>query len=695
VTGDTWPDIFPTTRKVLNATPAPVVITDTSLRIMCLNQHAEDALDLTEADLLGAEITDIFAELHRQRASLQAHETIELANEDNQLKTNELLIQRSDGTTFIADVGMRPLDLDGRCLLVCTFRDISAHKDIETELRTNQLLLAEAQRVAQLGSWRWDIAEDQVSWSQELYRIYGLGEHESPISFERFHSLIHPSDQDRVRAIINESVENHSSFEIEHRILRPDGSIRVVYGQGAPRVDDTGALVSLIGTSQDVTERKANEAQAFQLALEQAARQEAERTKERFQFLAEVSQAVSASLDFDETLNRLTGLMIPKQADWCSINTTGPNGEIQRLAVAHRDTEKQRILETIRARNFIPHGDAQHPLNRVLTHAKPELIRHVADDALRRMARNEDHYELLRTLDVGSVMMVPLIARGRAFGVITLGMSSSRRPFTEEDLQLAVEVAHRAAVSIDNAHLYREAQNAARAREEFVSLVSHELKTPLTVIKGYIQVLERYLERPDWQRERIRTTRERLSTQVERLELLVADILDVSRIQRGRLDLNMEPGTDLVELANYVVERFDDAIERKPTHELIVDADQPVHGRWDPLRLDQVFSNLLSNALKYSPDGGAIDVRIRQQGQDAIVEVQDRGVGISEPELRKLFQPFQRGAVAARGISGTGLGLYITRQIIEQHGGSIDVESSAGEYTMFRIRLPLEPEYVE
>jgi signal transduction histidine kinase len=289
-------------------------------------------------------------------------------------------------------------------------------------------------------------------------------------------------------------------------------------------------------------------------------------------------------------------------------------------------------------------------------------------------------------------MMVPLVARGRAFGVMTLGMSSSSRLFNEEDLQLAVEVAHRAAVSIDNAHLYREAQNAARAREEFVSLVSHELKTPLTVIKGYIQVMERYLERPEWERDRIRTTRERLSTQVERLELLVADILDVSRMQRGRLDLQMVSGTDLVELARHVVERFDDAIERKETHEIRVWADQPVRGRWDPLRLDQVFSNLLSNALKYSPDGGPINVHIYNQDNQAVVDIQDHGVGISESEQQKLFQPFQRGAVAARGISGTGLGLYITRQIIEQHGGSIDVESSVGESTTFRIRIPLEPD---
>ncbi len=292
-------------------------------------------------------------------------------------------------------------------------------------------------------------------------------------------------------------------------------------------------------------------------------------------------------------------------------------------------------------------------------------------------------------------MLVPLVARGRAFGIVTFGMSDSGRRYSADDLQLAIEVAHRAAVSIDNAHLYHEAQEAARAREEFVSLVSHELKTPLTVIKGYIQVMERYLDKPDWERERIRTTRERLSTQVERLELLVADILDVSRIQRGRLDLNAVPDTSLVDLARQVMDRFDDAIERMPSHELNVHADGRVSGCWDPLRLDQVFSNLLSNALKYSPDGGPINVFLSQDDTHAYVQVRDHGVGISSEEQQALFQPFQRGAAAARGISGTGLGLYITRQIIEQHGGEISVSSEPAGTTTFSIKLPLNPEVCE
>jgi PAS domain S-box-containing protein len=680
---------------VLNAIPDPVVMADADFRIRSANQHALTLFGSGCISGLDSRADDLFDSRSRETIQQLIRDAFRQDGNHTRSESAELLVRTSDGSRFTAEVDVNTIGLDETPTVLIAIRDISQHKRIENELRTNQMLLAEAQRVAQLGSWRWDIADDQVHWSGELYRLFGLDPEGPRMNFEDYMQLIHPADRDRVSKIIQEAVANSSSFEMEHRIVRPDGIVRLIYGQGAAGLTETGELASLIGTAQDVTERKANEAQAFQLALEQAARQEAERTKERFQFLAEVSEALSTSLEYETTLGKMMRLIIPRQADWCTINTIESSGKINRLAVAHRNPDKQQVLEAIRERGFLPHGDDTHPLTRALKDGKPQLHTHVTNDMLERMARSTEHMDLVRQLNPTSVMLVPLVARGRAFGIVTFGMSDSGRRYTEDDLQLAMEVAHRAAVSIDNAHLYQEAQEAARAREEFVSLVSHELKTPLTVIKGYIQVMERYLERPDWERDRIRTSRERLSTQVDRLELLVADILDVSRMQRGRLDLNVIPDTDLVDLARQVMDRFDDALERRPDHQMIIEADGPVLGCWDPLRLDQVFSNLLSNALKYSPDGGAILVTISSDDSHANVSVQDNGVGISAEEKDQLFQPFQRGAAAARGISGTGLGLYITRQIIEQHGGTIGVDSSPEHKTTFRFTLPLKPDLTE
>lgn len=695
MTGEPSNNAFSLAMDVLNAISDPVIMIDLGQNIVDINQRAVDHLGYTPDQIRGNSISKLVP----QRSRDQLYEYIRFRTTQPEpaepAEAARFNVQTRDRRVLYAEVETRPITLDDQALLVVTIRDLTQHTRLANELRTSQMLLAEAQRVARLGSWRWDISQDELTWSFELYRLFGMEPSDSSISYDDYIQIVHPSDRERVSWTIRKAMENQSAFEFEHRIVRPDGVVRLIYSQGAVSLSETGELASMVGTAQDITERKATEAQAFQLALEQAARQEAERTKERFQFLSEVGEALATSLEYETTLSKLMRLIIPKQADWCSINTLASNGKINRLAVAHRDPDKQQILQSIRERGFLPHGDESHPLTRALNDGRPQLHTTVTNEMLESMARNEEHLDLVRQLNPTSVMLIPLVARGRAFGVVTFGMSDSGRRYTEEDLHLAIEVTHRAAVSIDNAHLYQEAQEAARAREEFVSLVSHELKTPLTVIKGYIQVMERYLNKPDWEHDRILTTRERLSTQVSRLELLVSDILDVSRMQRGRLDLNVTAEVDLVELAQQVADRFDDAIERRPDHEMIVHADGPVIGCWDPLRLDQVFSNLLSNALKYSPDGGSINVYIQSEGEEAYVDIKDHGVGISEEEQVTLFQPFQRGAVASRGISGTGLGLYITKQIIEQHGGSISVSSAAGESTTFSFRLPLNPDIDE
>ena len=175
-----------------------------------------------------------------------------------------------------------------------------------------------------------------------------------------------------------------------------------------------------------------------------------------------------------------------------------------------------------------------------------------------------------------------------------------------------------------------------------------------------------------------------------RLEELVADLLDASRIQQGRLELRPEP-MDLAALARRVLERFEQAPERGEHHALELDVPEPVVGTWDPARLDQVITNLVSNALKYAPDGGVVRLRVRRGERDAELSVSDQGIGIAPEELAQLFQPFARGALARDSTGGTGLGLYISAQIVERHGGTIAVESEPGQGSTFTVRLPQAP----
>jgi PAS domain S-box-containing protein len=238
-----------------------------------------------------------------------------------------------------------------------------------------------------------------------------------------------------------------------------------------------------------------------------------------------------------------------------------------------------------------------------------------------------------------------------------------------------------------------QAESALRLREEFLATAAHELKTPLTTLKGYVQLLGRASSTQTIDEAFLAESVQALGAQVYRLETLVNDLLDISRLHEGRLALRLQQ-IDLVELARQVINRLEQAVERTPAHALVLQSAGPVVGKWDIDRLDQVLSNLLSNALKYSPKGGTVTIRVRGRRETAELAVCDQGIGIPEEEQQRLFEPFARGS-GTRGIQGTGLGLYIARGIVVQHGGTILVDSAPYEGSCFTVHLPLNPEYLD
>jgi signal transduction histidine kinase len=242
--------------------------------------------------------------------------------------------------------------------------------------------------------------------------------------------------------------------------------------------------------------------------------------------------------------------------------------------------------------------------------------------------------------------------------------------------------------------LRAESERTAHARQEFLLTASHELKTPITAVKMAAHLLDRALvqRRPAFRPDQtsILRWRDQLLLGIQRLETLVADLLDAARIQQGQLRLRPEP-IDLVALASAVIERFEHAPERTRFHRLILDAPERVDGVWDASGLDQVLTNLVSNALKYSPDGGDVRLEIRPDADEVVVSVSDTGIGISEELLGNLFSPFVRGSDPHYGIGGTGLGLYITKRIVEQHDGVITIESLPSIGTSVSVTLPRSP----
>jgi len=456
---------------------------------------------------------------------------------------------------------------------------------------------------------------------------------------------------------------------IRHR--RPNGTEGWCVVQARPIRDAAGRPVLAVSLFRDVTSQL--------------------RADEALQFLADAGALLASSLDYETTLQQVTQLVVPRLADWCGVSLQRPDRRIVQVAVAHVDPAKVTWARELE-RRFPTSPDSPTGVPRVLRTGQPEFYPEITEEMLTATVQSPEQLDVVRQLGFNSVMIVPLSARGRTLGTLSFVQAESGRHYVPSDLILAQQLADRAALAIDNARLYQEAQDALRARAEFLSIASHELKTPLTAVQGQAQLMARYAAHGQLERGRLLTSTDRLLAGVRRLNLLVNDLLDATRLQTGQLTLRPQP-VDVATLARDVLTRI--AEQGSPTvtarHRLVLAAPGPVVGSWDPVRLDQVLINLVENAVKYSPDGGEVRVEIGRDDESAVLIVRDEGMGIARHDQPRLFQPFAR-AHATETIPGTGLGLYITRQIVEQHGGSISVESEPGVGTSFAVRLPLSVE---
>ena len=405
------------------------------------------------------------------------------------------------------------------------------------------------------------------------------------------------------------------------------------------------------------------------------------RREEKLQFLAEASATLASSLDVDETLRRLATLAVPRLADWCAIEMLQGEQKSEQLAVAHVDPA--RVSDAWALRERYPLDWSQRfGLPEVLRSGRSELYEEIPEELLGRAAKDDAHLAVIRGLGLRSAVIAPLRARGRILGAITLVHAESGRRYDAADLTLVEDLAARAALAVENARLYREAREAVRKRDDFLSVASHELKTPLTSLKLTVAALEREASRvgaPETFRARL----DRIQTQSTRLAGLVDQLLDVSRMSAGKLVLDLEP-IDLAGLASEVVQRFAEEAARVGT-QLTLRAPVPVQVVVDRQRMDQVLTNLLSNALKYGARS-PVEVQVDCVSGPRI-RVQDAGPGISPAEHARIFERFERG-LQTGGHPGMGLGLWIVREIVQAHGGRVWVQSPPGGGATFEVSLP-------
>jgi len=450
-----------------------------------------------------------------------------------------------------------------------------------------------------------------------------------------------------------------------------------------------------LASLRDITDRKRAEEGRADLIREQAARAEAEATGRRFSFLAQASEILSSTLDYENILASVARLAVPYLADFAMVHLVEDDNVIREVALAHNERAKEELIVEIE-RRYPQDAESPYGVPKVLRTGKPEIVSEVTEEWLHRTARSDEHLKMLRELGFKSCLIVPLLARGRVLGAISLVSDSTERRYGRDDLALAEDIARRAALAVDHARIYDEAQKANRLKDEFLATLSHELRTPLTALLGWAQMLRRRSlegESLDYALDTIERNA-RAQTQI------IEDILDVSNIIRGKLELKIQK-VELSEIIEAAINSVRPAAEAKAI-ELEVGMENSIGQiSGDRDRLQQAVWNLLANAIKFTPKGGRVKVRLKQagdgrpaspqSGKDVEVIVSDTGQGIKREFLPHVFERFrQADGSSTREHGGLGLGLALVRHLVEMHGGTVQADSSGpGQGATFTIRLPL------
>jgi len=400
-------------------------------------------------------------------------------------------------------------------------------------------------------------------------------------------------------------------------------------------------------------------------------------------FIARAASALAASLDYQQTLKTVAQLAVPHIADWCAVHMVSRSGTIDFLAVAHVDPARVALAEEYQ-RKYPPAPDAPTGLANVIRTGRSERLAHLTDEMIVAGIQDPERLAAVRQLGVTSYMVVPLRTRQGVVGAITFVAAESGRRYTEADLRFAETVADRAAAAIENAWAYEEARTANQLKDEFLATLSHELRTPLNAMIGYARMLRTGVVPPQRQAAALEVIERNGAT----LAQIVEEVLDVSRIVAGKLRLNVGAVSVPQLIADAVATVTPAAHGKNIQIEATVDANAALTGDYD--RLQQVLWNLLTNAVKFTPNGGRVHVTAEAVGADVEIVVTDSGRGIDPAFLPHVFERFRQADVRfTREQGGLGLGLSIARSIVEMHGGTIHAESRGpGEGATFRVRLP-------
>jgi PAS domain S-box-containing protein len=685
--------------------------------IILYTNPAEDRMFGYEpGELLGRHVTALNALPPEENARVVAEvmAQVRATGESN----GEFRNLRKDGTPFTTYARITSVELGGRTHFVWVQEDVTERKRAHERTARLQSLSAALSRAVTLG----DVAEAAVTAGMAaasartggLWRLSGDGRFAELLA-----SACYPDEAvERLRRLplegsvaaipILEAIRSGEPVWMESRaeLREPVESVG-----GEIPLDQSFACLPLVverrtvggiaftfprihGFDEDDRVLLVVLARQCALALERARLyDEAQLANQRSAFLARASEILSSSLDYERTLEALTRLAVPSIADCCAVDMVGDGGSIHRISAAHADPTSEQVASEFHRRYPI-RIDAPSGVGKVIRTGVPELLEDIVREPPAEGSPGVTHQQVeMQALGIRSYLSVALKARGRVLGALTLVHASSGRRYTEADLPLAEDIARRAAIAVDNALLYREAQTqmrnaeeASRAKDEFLATVSHELRTPLTSILGWTQILRAQRTVTPGKIERALQTIERNARAQAQL---IEDLLDVSRIIQGKMRLEVvrvDPSM-VIEAALESVRPAAEAKEIRLETRLEPNAGT-IQG--DPSRIQQVVWNLLTNAIKFTPRTGQIRVALERVGGEIEISVTDTGRGIPLEFLPHVFERFrQADARPTRATGGLGLGLAIVRHLAELHGGWVRAESDGeGKGATFRVRLP-------
>ena len=565
--------------------------------------------------------------------------------------------------------------------IVAFIEDITERREAQTEAsRSVSLLRATLESTAD-GILVVDLQGNILNFNQKMAdmfeippEVFGSGDDQRAIN-AALEKLVYP-DEFMTKVIELQRHPDEASYDV---LELKDGRTFERYSQ-PQRINDVP--VGRVWSFRDVTARRRAEEQAHALAREQAARAEAENSQRRATLLAEASRVLSASFDYETTLAALVRLAVPAIADYCALDIIEGENSFQRIGEAHVDPAKSELLHEVAS---FPRSalTASHPLMRVMTTGEPVLEAEITPAFIRKSFNADQPRKVVEALGPRSLICVPLAASGKPIGALTLVTSdSSSRRFNIADLSLAADLARRAAIVVEHARLFHQAQEATRARDDVLAVVAHDLRNPLNTVSMAVSLM---LESTPPERVQERRQVEIVRRAADRMNAMIQDLLDVKRMESGRLTIDAKP-----ELPSGLVNDTIDMLRPLAAGSTIrletsIEDNLPTVLA-DSARIQQVLSNLVGNAVKFTPRSGRITVCAECVGNEVRFGVIDTGPGIPAEQLPHIFGRFWQAKTSDR--RGIGLGLAIAKGIVEAHNGRIWVESHVGLGSTFYFTLP-------